>query len=145
MTTALRARPTTYNGIEMRSRFEARVAAFLDDLGIEWEYELRAFASGRKQYLPDFYLGLDVLDRPVFLEVRGFVEDPDIIEGQLLTIRASEPTAMLIWADEDQLSRGWMRVAREGQERFIRDLVAYLPFWLGLPQCDHYRLPEYRS
>lgn len=56
MTYAIEARPTTYRGIPMRSRLEARFAAFLDDMGYVWEYEPRAFASQAGQYLPDFWV-----------------------------------------------------------------------------------------
>lgn len=48
------ARPTIYNGIQMRSRLEAGFAAWLDERGATWEYEPHAFASPSGQYLPDF-------------------------------------------------------------------------------------------
>lgn len=35
---AFQARPTVYDGIPMRSRTEARFAAFLDRAGFEWAY-----------------------------------------------------------------------------------------------------------
>lgn len=54
MTTLYQARPTTYNGIQMRSRLEAAAAANLDREGVRWTYEPRCFASGSTQYLPDF-------------------------------------------------------------------------------------------
>ncbi len=54
--TNFKPRPTTYNGIEMRSRLEAGYAAWLDQWGFNWEYEPRAFASDAGQYLPDFRL-----------------------------------------------------------------------------------------
>lgn len=50
------ARPTTYNGIKMRSRLEARYAAVFDQAGFSWTYEPGCFASPRGQYLPDFEL-----------------------------------------------------------------------------------------
>ena len=52
----LAARPTTYKGIAMRSRLEARYAAWLDKLHMRWEYEPRAFADATRQYLPDFLI-----------------------------------------------------------------------------------------
>lgn len=49
------ARPTTYKGVPMRSRLEARFARWIDGIpGITWEYEPRAFADGQGEYLPDF-------------------------------------------------------------------------------------------
>lgn len=52
----IKARPTTYKGIKMRSRLEAGYAAWLDEMGMEWEYEPCAFAGELGQYLPDFYI-----------------------------------------------------------------------------------------
>lgn len=52
----IEARPTTYNGIEMRSRLEASFAAWLDRNHMEWKYEGRAWASEHGQCLPDFEL-----------------------------------------------------------------------------------------
>lgn len=51
-----KARPTTYCGIEMRSRLEARFAAKLDSIPAfrDWLYEPRAYADRKGQYLPDF-------------------------------------------------------------------------------------------
>lgn len=42
--------PTTYSGVNMRSRFEARVAILLDALGLEWHYE----PVDLRNYIPDF-------------------------------------------------------------------------------------------
>lgn len=51
---ALRARPTIYNGIRMRSRLEAGFAAWLDEAKLSWAYEPECFAGPAGQYLPDF-------------------------------------------------------------------------------------------
>lgn len=50
----LPARPTIYKGIEMRSRLEARFAAWMDRNEWEWAYEPECFATEEGQYLPDF-------------------------------------------------------------------------------------------
>jgi hypothetical protein len=47
-------RTTIYRGIEMRSRLEALVAAYLDRHGFVWQYEPVCFAGMGGQYLPDF-------------------------------------------------------------------------------------------
>lgn len=47
-------RKTIYKGIEMRSRLEAGFAAWLDRMGLEWEYEPHAVGDEHGQYLPDF-------------------------------------------------------------------------------------------
>ncbi len=51
-----RGTPTEYNGIQMRSKLEARVAKKLDFYGVKWEYEPRRFNLGTTTYMPDFYL-----------------------------------------------------------------------------------------
>jgi len=50
----IRARPTVYKGIRMRSRLEADFAADLDRRDKEWKYERECFASPDGQWLPDF-------------------------------------------------------------------------------------------
>lgn len=50
------AKPTTYRGVRMRSRTEAKAARLLDDWGIPWQYEPVTFRSGRAGYIPDFLL-----------------------------------------------------------------------------------------
>lgn len=94
------ARPTTYRGIPMRSRLEARWAAFLDewaepyrDIGIGWEYEPRAFADGHRQYLPDFVI--TGLGFPIYYEVRPTFEAAVSAFEQMQIILASEPNAEL--------------------------------------------------
>ncbi len=73
----LRARPTVYEGIEMRSRLEAWWAQRFDEAGRTWTYEPCAFAApGAEQYLPDFLLEET---RPngrvkrIFIDMKGVV------------------------------------------------------------------------
>jgi hypothetical protein len=76
MAATFTARPTIYNGIQMRSRLEAGFAAWLDRVGIDWAYEPVAFGHPEHgQYLPDFELrDVPVSDRPgetlVYVEVK---------------------------------------------------------------------------
>jgi len=98
------ARTTIYNGIKMRSRIEARFAAYLDRLGVSWQYEPEAFASREGQYLPDFVVSAGNAP-PIVIEVKPWTarDDPD---GFLVTVeatmermeivRASIPDAVLI-------------------------------------------------
>ena len=109
----LQARPTTYQGIKMRSRLEARFAASLDERRIEWQYEPRAFANRAGQYLPDFQT--TSAGGPVFIEVRPTVAKARLGMDQMPIIWDSEPTATLLvvvpgeiafWADpEDRIWR----------------------------------------
>lgn len=73
----LRSLPTYYKGITFRSRLEARWAIILDEMGIDWEYEVEAYKIERTHfcdefpkefnYLPDFYLP----KYGAFLEIKG--------------------------------------------------------------------------
>jgi hypothetical protein len=81
VTHAIAARATTYRGIEMRSRLEARFAGVLDDLGVAWRYEPRALASRDGQYLPDFVSGATVIE----VKPRSWWQSFDQVVGQLRT------------------------------------------------------------
>ena len=95
-----KARPTTYRGIQMRSRLEARFAATLDKLvdaldgGARWEYEPRAFANERGQYLPDFAIYTEV-GTSWFIEVRPHYEGMVKALAPMQIILDSEPDATL--------------------------------------------------
>lgn len=53
----IRAIPTTYAGVEFRSRLEADYAATFDSIGLSWQYEPEGFKlSDGTWYSPDFYL-----------------------------------------------------------------------------------------
>lgn len=68
----IKALPTAYRGVEMRSRLEARVAEKFDRLGIEWVYEVEGLdLGGGVWYLPDFWLPT----LHTFVEAKG-VADP---------------------------------------------------------------------
>lgn len=62
------ARQTTHRGIAMRSRLEGRFARYLDEMGIEWTYEPRAYSGAAGDYLPDFEL--TSFAAPVFVEIK---------------------------------------------------------------------------
>lgn len=52
----LKAIPTKYNGVQYRSRLEARWAMFFDYLDIEYYYEHEGYQLPSAWYLPDFFL-----------------------------------------------------------------------------------------
>ncbi len=53
----LAAIPTTYKGIEFKSRMEAQCAVLFDKLGWEWEYEKYSLMlEGGTTFIPDFWL-----------------------------------------------------------------------------------------
>jgi hypothetical protein len=137
------ARPTTYNGVEMRSRLEARVAAFLDAQGFIWEYEPRAFASGFDQYLPDFAIEGIVspfvpVDPPhrLYLEVKGEIGDQatrDAIAARMQIIHASEPGAALAFASEEELEDGLLLVRWPDQRVWRAAVLVVCPCRIDLP------------
>jgi hypothetical protein len=51
---ASRGIPTWHEGVQFRSRGEARWAKFWDHLGIKWQYEPQGFDTDGHAYLPDF-------------------------------------------------------------------------------------------
>lgn len=102
-TTARRSftpRPTTYKGVEMRSRLEARYAAWLDKHGFDWEYEPKCFATDEGQYLPDFRITVHFAgqDRTAYIEVKPtWARSREAnIRGCAEIIWASDPEALFI-------------------------------------------------
>lgn len=63
----IKALPTTYNGVQFKSRTEARWAAYFDLMGVEWRYEDEAYLLPSGGYLPDFYLPMN----NCYAEVKG--------------------------------------------------------------------------
>lgn len=103
ITTPLRARPTIYKGIEMRSRLEAKYAQWLDESAMQWEYEPRCFADGRTQYLPDFRIS-DATGC-IYIDVKGGYASSADIKALALermpAIWSAEPDAALGIARDD--------------------------------------------
>ena len=86
----IHARPTTYNGIRMRSRLEASYAAELDRRRLPWEYEPRCFANAQGQYLPDFKVGGNT-----YIEIKPPNANHPMALQRMHIILSSEPTARL--------------------------------------------------
>ena len=47
---------TSYKGMRLRSRLEARTCVWLDHLGVEYEYEKEGYVLDSGNYLPDFLI-----------------------------------------------------------------------------------------
>jgi len=73
MTQDLKAIPTTYSGIEFRSRLEARWAAFLDNVKADWDYEPQDFDG----YIPDFRIHAPN-GRVTYLEIKPGLTRADL-------------------------------------------------------------------
>lgn len=66
--------PTVYRGFRMRSRTEARFAAFFDELKWDWDYEPLDLSG----YIPDFLLHFE---RPLLVETKASQDEvPEAIE-----------------------------------------------------------------
>lgn len=64
--------PTLYNGINFRSRAEARWAVFFEKLGVKYAYEPKGYKLRfGSMYLPDFYVeGFSSSIKSAFFEVK---------------------------------------------------------------------------
>jgi len=74
--------PTTYAGVEFKSRLEAHWAMFFAALGTPWMYEPKTYRmSGQKwQYTPDFLLP----ELGVLLEVKPAVVTDDALSAKYM-------------------------------------------------------------
>lgn len=72
----IRARPTIYKNIKMRSVLESRWAEWFDFQSLLWKFEPKTFKMGGVGYKPDFLLLPPVPDH--WVEVKPF--DPKKIE-----------------------------------------------------------------
>lgn len=70
-----RGKRTIYNGITFKSTWEAKVAKYLDDRGIRWNYEEQEFVLNERQsYRPDFFIYAN--DSFVkLIEVKGYFRE----------------------------------------------------------------------
>lgn len=65
-----RGKPTTYKGVHMRSRTEAKIAALMDEFGWQWHYEPTLELD---RYIPDFLVRFGNQD--CIIEVKATDED----------------------------------------------------------------------
>lgn len=69
--------PTTYEGVNFRSRTEAAFAAFFERVGWNWEYE----PVDLEGYIPDFIVRFPA--GPLLLEIKGPVEEVALAESKV--------------------------------------------------------------
>ena len=108
----MKARPTMYRGIQMRSRLEADFAQFLDRPAGNgrwtWTYEPRCFAGQSGQYLPDFGVEFTGDSPTIFIEVkpRNFpITQVDPLLRRMMVVWDSEPTTHIelsLWSYGDR-------------------------------------------
>lgn len=78
--------PTKYQGVEFRSRLEARWAVFMDSIGVRWFYEFEGYRLGDVWYLPDFYLP----DLDCWLEIKPTAPSDDETRKASLLAKATK-------------------------------------------------------
>ena len=90
--TGIKARPTTYKGIQMRSRLEADYASSLDRAGRSWKYEPICFAGETAQWLPDFRASFGELATDAYVELKpaGIMHDLEAQGGHAFEQYADE-------------------------------------------------------
>jgi hypothetical protein len=97
----MKARPTIYRGVRMRSRLEAKVAAWLDAQRLRWEYEPDCYGDQDGQYLPDFRLSVVYAlgrRRRLYVEVKPAQQGPG--EGRPVEVWAELAAMRPIWGSE---------------------------------------------
>ena len=77
--------PTRHRGVLMRSKLEAKVAAAMDRVGIDWEYEAQGYDLDGVWYLPDFWCP----KIRTFVEVKGVMDADSIRKIDLLAQKAN--------------------------------------------------------
>lgn len=92
----MKAIKTFYDGIEFRSRLEARWAVFFDNLHIKWRYEHEGFEfSNGTRYLPDFWL--PTFNGGCFAEVKPTdLNDKELAKAMMLCIESKKEVLLLV-------------------------------------------------
>jgi hypothetical protein len=68
----LKAIPTVFKGIRLKSRLEGDIAFLINSMGYQWQYEPQSYLlENGTHYLPDFY----VPELKLFIEGRGYESD----------------------------------------------------------------------
>ena len=99
--------PTTYKGIEFRSKLEARWACFLDRFNFSWDYE----PINLNGWFPDFAIyGSDVT---AFVEVKPIIDRPDEVMRKMELATLPEQELLILGAHPftiyGHLLLGWGR------------------------------------
>jgi len=123
--------PTTYKGVNFRSKSEAVFARAMDIIKIpRWEYQPKEHTLGG-WYVPDFLVQLRP-QFPEFLVEYKPAEPADHYVRDLLKAHADYPLPLaIIWASPYERGRGvgMMQIARMDNERWKWESAA---MWFGL-------------
>jgi hypothetical protein len=86
-----------YKGIWLRSSWEIAYAKYLDQRGIKWVYEPKAFDLGNCTYTPDFYLP----EFNLYIEIKGYKSD--IFNTKIKLFKKIYPTIIIDVLDKIKL------------------------------------------
>jgi len=125
----IEALPTHWNGIEYRSRLEARWAIFFDRIGVKHQYEAEGFWLPSGKYLPDFWL--PETNGGCWIEVKG--QSPTDRE-ELLCAELAEGTGQQVF-----LAYGNIEVPDWGLESMMTFFPCggrdFCHWWCRCPRC----------
>ncbi len=128
--------PTTYKGIEFRSRLEARVACFLDAYNLVWDFE----PIDLKRYIPDFLVefphGITLVEckpavralefKPACRKItRSGWTGPAIVIGSQLALAPDDRADLTMFGSTHAEDGCWTRV---GRDRWPADWGDEYPF-----------------
>jgi hypothetical protein len=118
--------PTTYKGIQMKSKLETKIAMFLDGLGIKWKYEPTNFLlSNGITYVPDFFL----TELQMWLEVKGDIQEHNKQISELFVIE--NKTELILISNKEAM---WFS-AKDWVDGFNFDTMVFIG---KCRSCDRY-------
>lgn len=131
MQTELKAIETEFMGYRFRSRLEARWALFMNELGIQFEYEKEGYELAEGRYLPDFYIPMFSGNGRggYFLEVKGqpiTLGSDEWQKAQRLAIQSNHEVFVF---DGDPLDNSGLQFST------LRNGVVVWAMWFMCPIC----------
>lgn len=98
------SQPTVYNGIQFRSKLEAKTAQALDIFGMPWQYEPQGYKlTNGLWYKPDFWLP----QAHQFIECKGEMKEIDSAKIVGLVSDTSRPVIVLSYENAMLCMKYW--------------------------------------
>lgn len=112
-----------YDGVQFRSRLEARWAVFFDQLNILWQYEPFVIEGNGKEYKPDFVVFNLLFKETVLVEIKPLKPNGEYI-SYLKSIRDPKKKEFLILIGEPQFGVfNGIRIFGKANQHEITSLV----------------------
>jgi len=140
--------PTIYNGVQLRSRMEAKCAHLFDTLKWKWEYEPHSFMlpSGIN-YRPDFWIE----ELAMFVECRGYQtkdgnrqieEFGECVQNQSISIPGGVPIDSYAAIISDSKSILWTRGTDHPVILAVFKCTACEKYSVNIEYCDFCEQPR---